>query len=95
MKDYEAAIAKVVDPASMLPDIPNDKIWLMMGELNEILEDFERELAIAYISCNHSGSKHLCQTILRGKTDEHIIEVMISVRTSMEEELRSRRKKKE
>lgn len=85
---------KVIDPRSVLPEYPIDRIWMLMGELEDIVEDYDREVAILYISCNHSPSKHMCQTILRGKHDHEIMVVLEDVRTAMNDEVKSRRKNK-
>lgn len=94
-REYEEFLNNVVNPALMVKEMPNDKIWLLLGELDDILDDFDRELAIAYIGGNHSENKHMCTTYLRGKNDEFIIEKMEFVRDHMQKELKERRKNRQ
>ena len=88
---HRATIDNIVDPDAILPGMPNDKIWMLLGEAEELLSDYERELTIAYLSCNHTEVKHLCTTILRGKHDTEIIASLTLVRDRMKEELKKRK----
>jgi hypothetical protein len=91
---HRATIDNIVNPTALIPNMPIDKIWMLLGEAEELLSDYERELSIAYLSCNHSEVKHLCTTILRGKDDTDIIASLTLVRDKMKEELNTRKKSK-
>jgi len=91
---YRATIDNIVNPDALIPGMPIDKIWMLLGEAEEILSDYERELAIAYLSCNHSEVKHLCTTLLRGQHDASIITSLTLVRDRMKEELKKRKMSK-
>jgi len=89
-KDYKKAIDNIVDK-EILSNLPTDKLWVLLVEMTELSEDYERQLAIAQICSNHSNSKHLCQTILNGKCDEDIRRMVDSIITSLKEELERRK----
>jgi len=91
---YLEVLERVIDPDTMLAGMPGDKIWLLIGELEEIADDYEREMAITYLSCNHSEVKHLCTTYLRGKTDEFILEKLSCVKDAMQRELKRRKRER-
>lgn len=44
---YQEKLDRIVNPDAMLAEMPNDKIWLLIGELDDIVDDYEREMAIA------------------------------------------------
>jgi len=89
-KDYQKAIDNIVDD-EILSNLPTDKLRILLGEMSDLSENYERELAIVQISSNHSNSKHLCQTILRGKHDDDIRRMIDSILVSLKEELEKRR----
>jgi len=91
---HRATIDNIVNPEALIPSMPVDKIWMLLGEAEELLSDYERELTIAYLSCNHSEVKHLCTTILRGQHDDEIISSLKLVRDRMKEELKKRKTSK-
>jgi len=91
---HRATIDNIVNPEALIPGMPVDKIWMLLGEAEELLSDYERELTIAYLSCNHSEVKHLCTTILRGQHDDEIISSLKLVRDRMKEELKKRKTSK-
>lgn len=93
-RGYEETLKKIVNPETMVADMPNDKIWLLIGQAEDIASDYEREVAISYLSCNHSEIKHLCTTYLRGKTDEFIIEKLKYVKEAMNKEMERRRRER-
>lgn len=89
---YEDVLKNIVNPSVMIAEMSNDKIWLLLGELDDITDSYERELAISYLSGNHSEIKHLCTTYLRGKHDDYIMEMLEFAREEMQKELKTRRK---
>ncbi|MDR0335423.1 MAG: hypothetical protein LBH69_06055, partial [Methanomassiliicoccaceae archaeon] len=62
-------IEHVLDTQNILGLMPTEKVRLLLMELDMIMEDYTRDIAIIYISANYSSKKHLCATILRGKHD--------------------------
>jgi len=91
---HRATIDNIINPDALIPSMPVDKIWMLLGEAEELLSEYERELAIAYLSCNHSEVKHLCTTILRGQHDKEIIASLTMVRDKMKEDLKRRKTSK-
>lgn len=83
----------VLDPQRILPDMPTEKVRMLLVELNMIMEDYTRDLAIAYLSSNYSSKKHLCSTVLRAKHDHEIKHATEEVREILKEELERRKKK--
>ena len=83
----------VLDPQTILPEMPTEKVRMLLIELDMIMEDYERELAIIYISSNYSSKKHLCSTILRGKRDDEIKEAVTGVRVVLVKEIEKRSRK--
>ena len=83
----------VLDPQTILPEMPTEKVRMLLIELDMIMEDYKRELAIIYISSNYSSKKHLCSTILRGKRDDEIAEAVAGVREVLVKEIEKRSKK--
>jgi len=62
----------VLDPRSIVTEMPTEKVRMLLVELDMIMEDYVRDLAIAYLSSNYSSKKHLCTTVLKGKHDHEI-----------------------
>ena len=81
----------VLDPQTILPEMPTDKIRILLMELDLIMEDYTRDIAIIYISSNYSSRKHLCSTVLRGKHDHEIKDAVKVVRVALVNELNSRK----
>ncbi|MCL2786117.1 MAG: hypothetical protein FWD81_02710 [Methanomassiliicoccaceae archaeon] len=81
----------VLDPDVLLPEMPTEKVRVLLVELDMIMEDYGREMAIMYISSNYSSKKHLCSTILRGKHDHEIKAAAAEVRVVLVNELARRK----
>ena len=81
-----------LDPQNILPDMPTEKVRMLLIELDMIMEDYNRDLAVLYLSANYSSKKHLCSTILKGKHDHEIKEAASSVRNVLVNELAARKK---
>jgi hypothetical protein len=90
---YEDLVEMVLDPQTILPLMPEEKVRTLLSELDMIMEDYSRDIAIIYIASNYSSKKHLCSTILRGKHDHEIKEAVAKVREVLVEDLKERRKK--
>ena len=81
----------IVDPETFLPTLTEQKVRVLLVELDMLMEDFERETAIMYLSSNYSTNKHLSFTALRGMHDEDIKGFMVSTRAKIMDELKSRK----
>jgi hypothetical protein len=81
----------VLDPETILPLMTEEKVRALLAELDMIMEDYNRDLAVVYISGNYSSRKHLCSVILRGKHDDEIKEAVITMRQKLVDEIKSRK----
>ena len=92
-RNLDDVLAKVIDPAAAMDGVTTDKFWMLLGEADSIINDFERELTINFISSNFSTSKHLCQTLCRGKFDDEIKTILLNIKAFLLEEIERRKKK--
>ena len=81
----------VVNPGSFLPNLPLDKVRLLLLELQSMREDYTRDVVIGYIASNYSSNKHLCTTVLNGKHDREIRDIMDIIEDMINEELEARK----
>ena len=94
MEDKPRADIKklIVDPETFLPDISREKVMTLYVELQMLMEDYERETAIMYLSSNYSNNKHLSATALRAMHDEDIKKIMERTMATVKAELDSRKR---
>jgi len=92
-KDYKKALEDVIDH-SIVADLPTDKVWVLLGQMKELTENYERNFIIIHLATNHSTKKHLCQVVLSGRRDHEIKKIMADITSSLEAELEKRRPKK-
>jgi len=85
-------IEHVLDTQNILAEMPTEKVRMLLIELDMIMEDYTRDIAIIYISANYSSKKHLCATILRGKHDHEIRDAVKGVREILVNELKERKR---
>ena len=85
-------ISLVVNPSSFLPEMPLDKVRYLLIESQSMREDYERSIVINYIAGNYSSNKHLCSTVLAGKEDKEILELLDSIENSIRDELDARKR---
>jgi hypothetical protein len=83
----------VLDTQDIIPMMTEEKVRMLLAELDMIMEDYTRDIAIVYISGNYSSRKHLCSIILRGKHDHEIKDAMAEVRETIVNELKARKNK--
>ena len=88
----ENLISLVVNPGSYLPEMPLDKVRVLLVECQSMREDYTRDIVINYIAGNYSPNKHLCCTILNGKDDKEILEVLDIIEEQINEELDARKR---
>ena len=84
----------VINPEAALINVTIDRMWMLLGEIDDILNDYGRDLAINFISSNFSVSKHMCQTLCRGKFDKEIMAILEDLRTFLREDIDRRKGKK-
>ena len=82
----------VLDPQTILPEMPTEKVKMLLVELDMVMDDYKRDLAIIYISSNYSSKKHLCSTVLRGKLDSEIRAAAELLRIVLNDELAARKR---
>jgi len=84
-------ISLVVNPGSFLPDLPLDKVRLLQVEAQSMREEYSRDIVINYLSGNFSSNPHLCRTVLNGKDDKSILELLDLLDMMISEELLARK----
>jgi len=82
----------VLDTQNLVSEMPTEKVRLLLMELDMVMEDYTRDIAIVYISGNYSSKKHLCGVILRGKHDSEIKDAVKGVRDILVNELKGRKR---
>ena len=80
----------IIDMKSFLPDMIEEKVRQLLVELEMIEENFEREIAIIYLSSNYSSNKHLAMTILRGMSDADIKKYITKAKNILQKEITMR-----
>ena len=76
-------VAKFVDTKSILPELTASKIRTLLVEMDMLMEKWNREMSIMYVSGNYTSSSHLCTMVLRGKSDDEIKDIMASIRMDL------------
>ena len=84
-------IAKFIDTKAIIPELPLSKLRTLLMELDVLIDEFEREMSIMYISGNYTSSSHLCTMVLRGKNDDEIKDIMSMIRKELLQEIESRK----
>ena len=85
-------ISLVVNPSSMLPELPLDKLRYIKLEAQQYIEEYSRDIAINFIAGNFTNNKHLCTTVLSGKDDTAIKEILEKSINLIDEEIAARKK---
>ena len=88
----EDLIGLVVNPGNILPNLPLDKVRYLLVETQSMREDYSREIVINYISGNFSSNKHFCNSILSGKEDAVIMDVLDDLEAMINEEIEARKR---
>ena len=76
-------VARFVDTKSILPELPASKLRTLLVELDMLVEKWDREMSIMYVSGNYTSSSHLCTMVLRGKNDDEIRDIMTMIRSEL------------
>ena len=56
-----------------------------------LVEDWDREMSIMYVSGNYTSSSHLCTMVLRGKNDDEIKGIMAKIRSELVAEIEKKK----
>lgn len=82
-----------LDSEDFISQMTTEKLRLAKAEMEDYLDEFEREFAISYIAGNFSANTHLCVVILRGKSDDEIRDIINEIIVLIDAEIALRRKK--
>ena len=83
----------IVDPDKFVPELTEQRVRMLLVELEMLFEEYERENTIMYLASNYSVNKHLSFTVLRGMHDSEIQEIMEETRTYLKEYIASLKKR--
>ena len=83
----------IVDPEKFVPELSEQRVRMLLFELEMLFEEYERENVIMYLASNYSVNKHLSFTALRSMHDHEIKEIMEETRAYLKEYLASLKKK--
>ena len=70
----------IVDPEKFVPELSEQRVRMLLFELEMLFEEYERENVIMYLASNYSVNKHLSFTAMRGMYDEDIQKLMEETR---------------
>ena len=70
----------IVDPEKFVPDLTEQRVRMLLVELEMLFEEYERENVIMYLASNYSVNKHLSFTAMRGMYDDDIKQLMEETR---------------
>ena len=68
-----------------------DKVHMLLIESRLMREEYKRDIVINYIAGNYSSNKHLCCSILNGKDDKVILEILEDIEQCINDELEARK----
>lgn len=81
----------IVNPQDFVPALGDEKVRVLLVELEMLMEDYERENAIMYLASNYSTNKHLSFTALRSMHDYEIKEYMEKTKVYLVADLKARK----
>lgn len=81
----------IVDPETFIKDLGDDKVRILLMELQMLKEEYERENTIMYLASNYSNNKHLSFSALRGMHDSEIMELLADAEVILREEIERRK----
>ena len=84
----------IVDPEKFVPDLTEQRVRMLLLELEMLFEEYERENVIMYLASNYSVNKHLSFTAMRGMYDDDIKEIMEQTRTYLKTYLKELKEQK-
>lgn len=84
----------IVDPETFITELSDEKVRILLMELEMLMEEYERENTIMYLASNYSSNKHLAFSALRAMYDKDIQEYMDVTREKLVDELKRRKEAK-
>ena len=84
----------IVDPETFITELSDEKVRILLMELEMLMEEYERENTIMYLASNYSSNKHLAFSALRAMYDSDIQEYMDITREKLVDELKRRKEAK-
>ena len=78
----------IVDPDKFVPELPEQRVRMLLFELEMLFEEYERENVIMYLASNYSVNKHLSFTAMRGMHDSDIQVLMEETRQYLKDYLK-------
>ncbi len=79
----------IVDPDKFVPELPEQRVRMLLFELEMLFEEYERENVIMYLASNYSVNKHLSFTAMRGMHDHEIQQLMEETRQYLKDYLKA------
>ena len=84
----------IVDPEKFVPDLTEQRVRMLLLELEMLFEEYERENVIMYLASNYSVNKHLSFTAMRGMYDDDIKVLMEETRDYLKTYLKELKEQK-
>ena len=81
----------IVDPEKFVPELTEQRVRMLLVELEMLMEEYERENTIMYLASNYSVNKHLSFSAMRGMHDDQIKVLMEETRDYLKSYLKSLR----
>ena len=81
----------IIDVETFIEGVGDDKLRIMLMELDLYSQDYERSVAIAYLSGNCAHNKHLANIVLNGMYDDEVKEMMEMARGKLNSEIERRK----
>ena len=79
----------IVDPDKFVPELQEQRVRMLLMELEMLFEEYERENVIMYLASNYSVNKHLSFSAMRGMHDYEIKQIMEETRDYLKSYLKS------
>jgi len=86
----EALLALVFDTESVMAKHSDDMARRLLWELDGMIADYHRSLAIVQLSGNYSSKGHLCTSMLSSLKDDELKQVLQNVRAMVLADLERR-----
>jgi len=84
----------IVDPEKFVPELSEQRVRMLLFELEMLFEEYERENVIMYLASNYSVNKHLSFTAMRGMYDDDIKQLMEETRDYLKTYLKELKEQK-
>lgn len=81
----------IIDVETFIEGVGDDKLRIMLMELEMYMQEYERSVAIAYLSGNCAHNKHLANIVLNGLYDDEVKEMMVLAKDKLSSEIERRK----